>query len=461
MIRCGVYLRQSEDAEGNELATSRQWDEIIEKIITPRGWEPVRYADNDRTAVGEKRSLPERDRMLRDIESGDLQAIAVWDCDRLYREPVDLERIISLADKHHTLLATVTGDVDLGTDNGRLFARIKGAVAKAETERRSVRQKAKYRQLAEAGENLSHRRSFGRLDDGSLHPMEAPALAEAYELVLAGHSVTSILSDWNRRKLRTSLGNAWRSPTQLTTILRNPRNAGLKSYNGVVLGMDPGWDPIVPIDVWKAVGDILTDPSRRPVDVARKHQLTGIMRCGECVALKADPIGRMRPSKTSAKVSPSPIYQCRECFRTRVLMSEADDHVIGLTVARLSRPDAAELLIDQKAPDLEAKRIEADALRVRLKTQAILFADGEIDAEQLKVGTARMKSNLKAIEDAIEDANRSRLFKGIVGKDAKKFPGLHLDRRRAVIDALMTLTLERRSMRRPFDPESIVVDWRA
>lgn len=456
MIRCGVYLRQSEDAEGNELATSRQWAEIIEKIITPRGWEPVRYADNDRTAVGEKRSLPERDRMLRDVESGDLQAIAVWDCDRLYREPMDLEHIIAVADKHHTLLATVTGDVDLGTDNGRLFARIKGAVAKAETERRSARQKAKYRQLAESGDNHSSRRSFGRFPDGSLHPIEAPELNRAYERVLMGQSSGSILADWNVRGIPTSLGNEWKSATQLTTILKNPRNAGLKSYNGEILGWDLGWEPIVALDVWKAVVEKLGDESRRPVDVARKHLLTGIMRCGECAAVER--VAKMRPSKTGAKLLP--IYQCRYCFRTRVSMAEADDHVRDLVVARLSRPDAAELLIDQKAPDLDAKRIEAAALRERLKTQAILFADGEIDAEQLKVGTSRMKSKLKAIEDAIEDANRSRLFKGVVGQDAKLFPDLHLDRRRAIVDALMTLTLERRSMRKPFDPESIVVDWK-
>ncbi|GAB2690334.1 hypothetical protein [Nocardia thraciensis] len=57
MIRCGVYLRQSEDDEDDELAISRQWDEIIAKIIEPRGWTPVRYCDNDLTAVGPKRGL--------------------------------------------------------------------------------------------------------------------------------------------------------------------------------------------------------------------------------------------------------------------------------------------------------------------------------------------------------------------------------------------------------------------
>lgn len=451
MIRCGVFLRQS-DAD-DELAVDRQWDEIIEKICEPRGWEPVRYCDNDRTAVGAKRSLPDRDRMLRDVESGALQAIAVWDCDRLYREPVDLEHIIAVADRHHTLLATVTGDIDLSTDNGRLFARIKGAVAKAECERRSARQKAKYRQLADSGKNLSHLRSFGRHHDGSLHPVEATLLAQAYELILARHSAWSIMMDWNRRGVTTTMGNRWVRTTQLTLIMKNPRNAGLKSYKKQVLDeTEAAFEPIVSPEVWRAVQAILGEESRRPVDLTRKHFLTGVALCAECA-------GVMRAAKTSHGKE-LPIYQCRKCYRTRQPMEYVDDHVVGIVVGRLSRPDARELLVNQSHPDLDAKRLEVSALRSRLKSLAVDFAEGELDSGQLKIATARIKSKLSAAEQAIEDANRTRLFQGVVGPDAKLFPALALARRRVIVEELMTVTLEWRSLRKPFDPESIVIDWK-
>jgi DNA invertase Pin-like site-specific DNA recombinase len=454
-----VYLRQSDDAEDDELAISRQWDEILAKIVMPRGWEPVRYCDNDRTATGPKRKLPDRDRMLKDVEAGELQAIATWDLDRFYREPIDLEKIIDIADRCGTMLATLTGDVDLSTDNGRLFARIKGAVAKAETERRSARQKAKYRQMAEAGENLNHRRSFGRHHDGSLHEVEAPELALAYEKVLAGHSLNGICVEWNARGITTTLGNPWRSPTQLSTVLRNPRNAGWKSYRRVVLDeVEIGWERIVSPDVWRAVNDILANPSRRPVDVARKYQLSGIATCGEC-AIRAVTTTVKSARTTSRR---EPIYRCRECFRVTALVEKVDDHINGLVIGRLSLPDAAELLVDQKHPDLEAKRTEAGALQTRLKTLAMSFADGDIDEEQLRAGSKRIKDKLKAIEQSLEDANRSRIFKGAVGKDAVNFPKLHLDRRRAIIATLMSVTLQRRSLREPWDPDvSMVIDWKS
>lgn len=453
MIRCGCYVRQSIDVNGDELAVGRQWAALVE-ICNARGWEPVKYPDNDRTAVGEKRNRPEFERLLKDMESGELQAVACWDLDRLYREPIDLERIIPLADKMGISLATVTGDVDLSTDNGRLFARIKGAVAKSETERRSARQKAKYRQLAEAGENMSQRRSFGRFEDASLHPVEAQELAQAYTLVLAGHSPISIVNDWNKRGIRTSLGNRWRQSSQLVRVLKNPRNAGLKSHNREVLGAG-GFDPIVAVDVWQAVVDKLDESMGAPPNNTRKYLMSGIMRCGEC---RVDP-PPLKPFWTS-HAKPQLTYRCRNCFRTFQRMEVVDDHLERLVVERLSRPDAADLLINQRHPDLDAKRLEANVLRERLKSLAVDFADGELDKEQVKTATARIKVKLAAIDVVLEDANRARLFKGVVGQDAKLFPDLLLDRRRAIVDGLMTVTLLRRSLRRPFDPESLVIDWK-
>jgi DNA invertase Pin-like site-specific DNA recombinase len=48
---------------------------------------------------------------------------------------------VALADENRIALATVAGDVDLSTDNGRLIARITGAVTRSEVERKSARQK--------------------------------------------------------------------------------------------------------------------------------------------------------------------------------------------------------------------------------------------------------------------------------------------------------------------------------
>lgn len=58
--------------------------------------------------------------MLADIRAGLVDAVVVWDLDRLHRRPIELEEFINLADEKHLALATVTGECDLSTHNGRL-----------------------------------------------------------------------------------------------------------------------------------------------------------------------------------------------------------------------------------------------------------------------------------------------------------------------------------------------------
>jgi DNA invertase Pin-like site-specific DNA recombinase len=147
-MEAAVYLRQSVDRYGDELAISRQREDCL-KLCDQRGWSPHEYVDNDTSATKGRRHAYEK--MLDDIRAGHIGAVVVWDLDRLHRRPMELEHFIDLADEKHVALASIGGDADLSTDNGRLFARIKGAVARAEIERKSARMKRAARQRAEAG----------------------------------------------------------------------------------------------------------------------------------------------------------------------------------------------------------------------------------------------------------------------------------------------------------------------
>lgn len=455
-MRAAVYLRQSEDRDGNQLAIDRQRDDC-HRLCRDRGWIPVDYTDNDTSAVGPKRKRPAWDQMLTDIEAGVIQALVCWDLDRLYREPSDLEKLIPLADQMRIPMATVTGDVDLSTDNGRLFARIKGAVAKAETERRSTRQKRKYLQLAEAGDPWSSKRPFGYQRDGELVPEEAAVLREAYQMVLSGQTnLSSICRDWDARGITTTGGGMWTHPTLLRGILVNPRYAGLRTYHGDIIG-EGKWEPVVERDVWQAVVDILTSPERRAGHGGgRKYLLSGIALCGYCVAQ-----GGPRTIGSGSGDPARPQYRCRACFKVMRQQQRTDGHVQDLIVARLSMPDAAGLLVNQRRPDLEALRTEAATLRARMESLTEDFVDGLLSREQLRVGVERAKSRLSRIEAEMADSAKSHLFQGIIGEDAPMFLSCSLDRRRAVLDALMKVTLLPAAKRGVWSADDIRIDWRS
>ena len=85
------------------------------------------------------------------IDSRAVDVVAVWAVDRLVRKLADLEDVIERCENANVRLATVSGDMDLSTDAGRLMGRILASVARGEVERKSARQRRAYQQRAELG----------------------------------------------------------------------------------------------------------------------------------------------------------------------------------------------------------------------------------------------------------------------------------------------------------------------
>ncbi|MGH3559464.1 MAG: recombinase family protein, partial [Mycobacterium sp.] len=281
-----LYLRISEDRTGEQLGVTRQREDCA-KLCAEKGWQPVEYIDNDTSATNGK-PRPAYERMLTDIADGRLGAVVAWDLDRLHRRPVELERFMEIADAHRLALATVSGDVDLSTAQGRLMARLKGSVAAHEGEHRKARQLRATRQLAERGVPNWHR-AFGYDDDRQPDPRTAPLVKQAYAAILAGASLGDVARTWNDAGALTLGGNRWRA-AEVSKFLRKPRNAGLRTY-GVRYGpvtrdsiVGKGtWPPLVDEDTFWSVQAVLDAPGRAPARKSvRRHLLTGVLVCGKC-----------------------------------------------------------------------------------------------------------------------------------------------------------------------------------
>src|SRR5436309_3228999 len=133
-----IYARISLDKAGDGLGVERQV-QLCSKLAKQRGW-PVRetYVDNSIGATNGK-PRPAYERMLADVERGVIDAVICVDLDRLTRHPAELEHFMDLADRHGVALANVSGDTDLASSDGRLKARIMGAVARQESEKKGER----------------------------------------------------------------------------------------------------------------------------------------------------------------------------------------------------------------------------------------------------------------------------------------------------------------------------------
>ena len=480
-----MYLRQSLDRDGNELAVSRQRKDCA-ALCSEKGWRATEYLDNNKSASNGK-ERKKYQQMLKDIAAGEVDAVVVWDLDRLHRQPIELEHFMKLADDKRLRLATVTGDCDLSTDNGRLFARIKGAVAMSEVERKSARQKAASRQMAEdEGRPWWPARPFGYDADRDpvtgrwwtvrkdpvtkrvtavntiyKHPTEAKLLKAAYTAFNAGAKLGSIADAWNATGVKTPLGNKWRA-SQVRHVLLAARNAGLRDYNGQIVVDKDGnpkkgtWPHIVTEEVWRQAVRRLADPKRKSGNAppGRKYLLSGIVRCGRC--------GHTLTSMRTAQGRHNYICQggCRKLSRNG---PKIDEIITEAVIRRLSRPDAVDLLRPPGPEvDTEALREERHALNDRLDQLGKQFASAPAAFKQSAL--TEIQTRLDEIEDLLADPGKVVIYDGVIGaKDVRKaWDNLDLGRQRTIVDALVTITVQPVGKGRGavFDPDAIDVVWK-
>lgn len=451
--RAGIYVRISSDPDGKRLGVTRQLEDC-ERKATAMGWDVAAvYEDNDKSASNGKRR-PEYERMLADLEAKKLDAVVVWDLDRLTRRPIELEHFMDLADRRRVGLASVGGDVDLATDNGRMFARIKGAVSRAEIERKSTRQTRANLQRAESGAPpAGGRRCFGYSPDGrEVIDAEAAEVRKAADALLAGASIHGIARDLNEREVRTSTGATWRN-TEVRAMLRNPRYAALRVYQAEIIGKGT-WPAILDEDTHYSVVAVLAQPERHKAGPPRRYLLSGLAHCGVCEA---------RLYGVTAK-NKGPLYRCESRKHVSRRAEDVEDFVERVIIARLARPDAAELFArEDKADQVAALRDDEAGIRARLDGLAEAFAGGEIDRMQLRKGTERLRARLEQVTDALAaTVSTPAVAELVTAADiGAAWHALDLDRKRAVIDTLLTVRVHPAGRgARSFDPSTVEITWR-
>jgi DNA invertase Pin-like site-specific DNA recombinase len=452
-----IYTRQSLDRAGDGLAVARQAAECA-KLCRERGWTVIETVTDNDVSASTGKTRPGFERVLDMAARREVQVVVCWHIDRLTRRLADLERVISVCEAAGVKLATVSGDLDLSTDAGRLVGRILASVARGEVERKGSRQRAAAEQRAADGKpSRWGQRAFGYADDRiTVVPAEAAAIADACSALLRGGALRGVVRKWNAAGLATPQGaKAW-SAQSVRAVLTNPRIAGLSTYKGDIVG-EGKWPPLVREETWRATRALLADPSRRPPAGARTL-LSGLARC-----MCGEPVWAGR-SHHGAQ-----IYKCSTYFNGRLDPTKphvsrsappVDEYVTAVAVARLARPDAVDLLTDENRPDAVALREQMAVLGARLDELAAAFADGEIDRAQLGAGTRKLRAQIVGIEEQLTDAARVDVLGDLIGIDdvRARWDTLDLDRRRSVIDVLMTVTLHKVGAgARIFRPETVEI----
>ena len=459
-----IYCRISLDRTGERLGVARQ-EALCRKLAADRGWSVAEvYVDGSVSAYsGAVR--PGYRRMIDDLEAGRRDGVICVDLDRLTRRPAELEEFMELAERLGVALANVAGDTDLSSVDGRLTARIMGAVARQESERKGERVAREAEQAARRGLPRGSRRPFGwEADKTTVRPAEADLIREAARRVGAGETVPAVARDWNQRGIASpqKARHGW-SATTLAGVLRNPRLAGLRAYKGEIVA-EGQWEPILDRAQWETLAARIRRVARpgRP----STHLLSGIARCGRCGG----------PLWTSWRKNPNggrvARYACVSrpgqagCGKLTVVAGPLDELIRDAVIVAITGPELAKTLAAHSSDnDLEAgaARDLADA-ESRRDEAAAMFAAAEIDRREWL--TIRAVTDQR-IADATRLLNRRRgPLADLPADETTLRQGWDtgtIDWRRALIGAVIE-TLTVRPVDRPtntFNPARVDITWAA
>ena len=498
---CAIYLRISIDRNMDGLAIDRQRDEC-KRIVKDRHWKVWKeYVDQSKSATNKAKHRPAYDQMVADYKAGHFTNIVCYDLDRLTRQPRQLEDWIDAAQEGKLVLVTANGEADLSTDGGRMYARVKAAVAAAEVERKGARQNLAHRQRAQQGRPPAGVRPLGYRNDGSIVEDEAKVVRSIYKAFDTGsairqiaralsgetgdniptsvpktrpHTITLVLERNEHRRAKNLPEKPipderpWSSSTVLG-ILRNPRYAAYSTYTDTYAlkrenrrrswrahivrdengePIDGTWEPIVDRDLWERVQNRLDDPKRitNREGTSRKHLGSSLYVCGIC--------GKLIRSHTRGCRCPGHLTRSRD---------KIDKYVLDVVRLRLSQPDLTDTL--PVKDEQERREIEAqiNAHRARIRRAEADYDDEIITGRDLKRIRDKEQAQIARLETRRAKLLGSNSLTDIVTAfdPVAAFDALDINQKQSVIRTLMTVKiLPHPTGVKTFDGSDVIIEWK-
>jgi site-specific DNA recombinase len=472
-VRAVCYQRISDDKTGEEAGVTRQTTDTA-AYCASKGWQVVAtLTDNDLSASRyAKRKRPGYLEAIRLVEAGQANAIVAYHIDRLYRQPKELEPLIDLAESKSLIVATLHGEINLQTAEGRLQARILVAVSANESDNMSRRIRRKKDEMALEGLPPSDVRSFGwnRVEmvngvrvgprAGMIQiPADAEAIRDGARRFLSGDTLNSVARLWNAQGYQTPQGaKGWNGAT-VRAVLANPRQAGLRYANGVHIGK-AAWPAIISETDHRRIVAKLADPSRAQ---AAKHVtlLTGLIRCGKCGhTLSRNYLKDGRAVLACRRRAGSD----RGCNGIVVTALPLEKLIVDACIWRVDTPALANVVNNKPTVDEDALSREIAGLEASLSLRLEMFDAGDITRSEYLTSTKRLKSRLEGLQRSVSAASNTLAlvpYKGKAGLLRSRWEGLSMDEKRGILTSLIdhvTIAPSTKASQR-LDPNRVTITW--
>tara|TARA_R110002111_G_scaffold67833_2_gene110306 strand:- start:12332 stop:13912 length:1581 start_codon:yes stop_codon:yes gene_type:complete len=302
-IRCAIYTRKSSeeglDQEFNSLDAQRESAEAFIASQKAQGWVCLPEQYNDGGFSGGSMERPALDRMLRDIDDGNIDCVVVYKVDRLSRSLMDFSRILETFEKQEVSFVSVTQQFNTTHSMGRLTLNILLSFAQFEREIIGERIRDKIAALKRKGKWTGGVPVLGYDVDRSesspklvINAEEALRIRAIFDLYLVKGSLLPVVhelarKDWRNKKRITKKGKLiGDKPFDKSTLynhLTNPVYIGKITHKDEVF--EGEHDAIIDLEVFEQVQKMLMENGRGGGAESRNKYgalLRGILRCKSC-----------------------------------------------------------------------------------------------------------------------------------------------------------------------------------
>ncbi len=293
--RCAVYTRKSTSAglemEFNSLDAQRE--ACVAYVERQPGWKLIDRRYDDGGFTGANVDRPAFQRLLADIDAGEIDVVVVYKVDRLSRSLLDFAKMMERFGTAGASFVSVTQNFSTADAMGRLTLNMLMSFAEFEREMIAERTRDKIAAARRKGKWTGGPVPFGYRLEGrrlEVEGAEADVVRTAFQLFVDYGQIARVAEMLNERGLARrhhhsskSRGHLW-SKDSMARVLHNPIYAGFTAYGDE---LNPGEHPaIIDIDAWNAVRERLKGirSPQHPQAINPEYVLRGLLRCGQCGA---------------------------------------------------------------------------------------------------------------------------------------------------------------------------------
>lgn len=168
---------------------------------------------------------PMMQQLLREVETGVVDAVLVMDLDRLGRgDMVDQGTIYRIFRFSETLIITPTEIINPNDENQELTFSIKSLIAREELKAIVKRMQRGRRASAKEGKSITKIPPYGYLRDENLKlypdPEKSWVVQKIFKMIANGHGRISVANELDRLSVKPPEGEYW-NPSTISSIIRN------------------------------------------------------------------------------------------------------------------------------------------------------------------------------------------------------------------------------------------------